>query len=144
MLGVVLRRTMSAMATFARILFCVTLTLALTSLTLAAPPESCTHETLHVKNTPVSITYCAPPIRAEAAGRTVALPLRESFSSPKGAFSQTSNLEFLAGDEPSRVIEDVSLQKLGIDGTLHLTLVLRRGAVAIEGAMLTPGAITLK
>lgn len=72
------------------------------------------------------------------------LALRETFSSAKGAFAQTSNLEFLAGDEPSRVIEDVALEKLGLGVTLHLTLVLRRGAVAIEGAILTPGAITLK
>ncbi|GAC1355555.1 MAG: hypothetical protein NVSMB31_16000 [Vulcanimicrobiaceae bacterium] len=128
----------------ARSLLCAILTLMLSRLSFAAPVTNCTHETLKVKNTPIHITYCAPPVRADASGRTVILALRESFSSRKGAFAQTSNLEFLAGDEPSRVIEDVALEKLGLDVTLHLTLVLRRGAVAIEGAILTPGAITLK
>lgn len=128
----------------ARVLLCAVLTLAPSSLCFAAPAPNCTHETLNVKNTPVRITYCAPPARADPSGRTVVLALRETFSSSKGAFSQTSNLEFLAGDEPTRVIEDVALDRVGIEGTLHLTLVLRRGTVAIEGAILTPGAITLK
>lgn len=140
----VFRRTMIVMAPLLRILLVAAFAVTPSSLVFAAPAENCTHETLNVKSTTIRITYCAPPVRADAAGRTVVLAVHESFSSAKGAFSQISNLEFLAGDEPSRVIEDVALEKLGIDATLHLTLVLRKGAVALEGAMLTPGAITLK
>ncbi len=135
---------MIVMVPLLRILLVAAFAVTLPSLTVAAPAENCTHETLNVKSTAIRITYCAAPVRADVTPRTVVLAVRESFSSAKGAFSQISSLEFLAGDEPSRVIEDVALEKLGINATLHLTLVLRKGAVALEGAMLTPGAITLK
>jgi hypothetical protein len=53
-------------------------------------------------------------------------------------------LQFISGEEASRVIQDVPLDKVGLQGTLHLTLVLRGGAVRVDSAMLTPGAITIK
>jgi len=102
----------------------------------------CTRETLPVKGTAVTIGYCVVGTHGEGGERTV--QVAETYSSPRGSFSQTSPLEFIAGDQPSRVIEDVALSQLGIAGTLHLTLVLRGGAVHVEAAMLTPGAITIK
>ncbi len=133
---------------FMRTLAMVAFTASVGALALARPSSSerlkCTHETLTIKSTPVRITLCVPPAGVGEPGRPIQLPVTESFSSPKRTFSQTSSLEFLAGEEPSRVIEEVALEKLGINGHLHLTLVLRQAAVHVEGAMLTPGAITLK
>ena len=106
----------------------------------AAQDGRCTREVLTIKGTPVTVSYCV--LRAEP-GRE-GTPVSESFSSPKGSFSQTSPLAFIPGDDPSRVIEDVSLSQLGLSGTLHLTLVMHDGAVHIEAAILTPGAITIK
>jgi hypothetical protein len=77
-------------------------------------------------------------------GRDLPVQVLETFSTPRGAFSQQATLRFIAGEPASRVIEDVDLGRLGLQGTLHLTLLLRSGAVAVEGAMLTPGAITIK
>jgi hypothetical protein len=98
----------------------------------------CTREVLSIKGTPVTVGYCV------VASRGDAVEVSESYHSPKGSFSQTSPLAFIPGDDPSRVIEDVSLAQLGLSGTLHLTLVMHAGAVHIEAAILTPGAITIK
>ncbi|MBC5815175.1 MAG: hypothetical protein GIW97_01405 [Candidatus Eremiobacteraeota bacterium] len=100
----------------------------------------CTREVLTIKGTPVTVSYC---VLHPETGRE-ATTVSESFSSPKGSFTQTSPLAFIPGDDPSRVIEDVSLSQLGLSGTLHLTLVMHAGAVHIEAAILTPGAITIK
>jgi hypothetical protein len=42
------------------------------------------------------------------------------------------------------VLESLDLSKLGLSGTLHLTLAYVQGLVHVEGALLTPGAITIK
>ncbi|GAC1499110.1 MAG: hypothetical protein NVS1B14_02430 [Vulcanimicrobiaceae bacterium] len=106
----------------------------------AAQNDRCTREILHVRGTPVTVAFCV----VGGAGGEAPLQVSESYRSPRGSFGQTSSLAFIAGDQPSRVIEDVALSQLGLSGTLHLTLVLERGKVRIEAAMLTPGAITIK
>jgi len=115
---------------------------AFLALLLVAPAGAqdgrCTREVLAIKRTPVTVAYCVLRPGREAT------PVSESFSSPKGSFTQTSLLAFIPGADPSRVIEDVSLSQLGLSGTLHLTLVMHAGAVHIEAAILTPGAITIK
>jgi hypothetical protein len=120
------------------------LVLALGSPASAAPAGRCTHETLMVRGTPVSASYCVSDMGAAAAGRDLPVRVLETFSTPRGSFNQEVTLRFIAGEEASRVIEDVSLERLGLEGTLHLTLLLRGGAVHVEAAMLTPGAITIK
>jgi len=57
---------------------------------------------------------------------------------------RTSDLHFLAGEGVSRMLESLYLTKLGMSGTLHLTLAYVQGLVQVEGALLTPGAITIK
>ena len=115
---------------------------ALLTALLGAPAGAqdgrCTREVLPIKGTPVTVAYCV--LRQDREGTLVS----ESFNSPKGSFNQTTPLAFIPGDDPSRVIEDVSLAQLGLSGTLHLTLIMHAGAVHIEAAMLTPGAITIK
>lgn len=110
----------------------------------AGAQNRCTSEVLKVKGTPVTVGYCVVGTVQGGAGREGAVRVAETYSSPHGSFKQTSPLAFIPGDEPSRVIEDVSLADLGITGTLHLTLVMQGGAVHVEAAMLTPGAITIK
>jgi len=109
----------------------------------AQPAGRCTRETLSVKGAPVTIGYC---VTAEGGGSGPDLPVtvQATYGSPHGSFSQPATLRFVKGVDSSRVIEDVNLDRLGIEGTLHLTLVLRGGLVRIETAMLTPGAITIK
>ena len=68
----------------------------------------------------------------------------ESYSTSRGAFTQQSTLQFISGESASRVIEDIALARLGLEGTLHLTLVYHGGLVRVESALLTPGAITSK
>ncbi|HZT11442.1 MAG TPA: hypothetical protein VFA29_01430 [Candidatus Baltobacteraceae bacterium] len=110
----------------------------------AAPPTRCTREELKVHGLAVSAVYCVVPADTAREGHDLAVSVDETFSSVRGAFTRQSRLHFLAGEDASRVIEDVPLARLGLEGTLHTTLVLRRGAVRMEGAMLTPGAITVK
>ncbi|MBV8638216.1 MAG: hypothetical protein JO322_09040 [Candidatus Eremiobacteraeota bacterium] len=70
--------------------------------------------------------------------------MAESYSSSGGSFSRSAKLRFVTGEGPSRVLENVDLDKLGLTGTLHLTLVYAGGEVRVENAMLTPGAIIIK
>ncbi|MGZ3496530.1 MAG: hypothetical protein ACXWNK_05575 [Vulcanimicrobiaceae bacterium] len=111
---------------------------------IAQPAGRCTRETLAVRGTPVTVTYCVTGSTQGTPGHEVPVAVNESFSSPRGAFAQGATLQFIAGEDPSRVIEDVALDRLGLTGTLHLTLILRGGLVHIESAILTPGAITVK
>lgn len=106
--------------------------------------EGCTRETLTVKGTPVSASYCVTRTSRGPSGREVSVVVAQTFSSPKGSFSQNAPLQFVAGVDPARAIEDVNLSEVGIAGTLHLTLSYRGGLVHIDAAMLTPGAITIK
>ena len=109
----------------------------------AQPAGHCTRETLAVRGTPVTIAYCVTG-QGGSAGPELPVTVEETYGSPHGSFSQPATLRFVRGVDTSRVIEDVSLDRLGVEGTLHLTLVLRGGLVHIETAMLTPGAITIK
>jgi len=110
----------------------------------AQADERCTRETLNVRGTPITAGYCVVSAVRSADGRETIVNVQETYGSPRGSFGQTSPLSFLAGGDPSRVIEDVSLARLGMSGMLHLTLILRAERVQIEAAMLTPGAIVVK
>lgn len=127
-----------------RTLLATALALSLGSGASAQTAGRCTHETLRVRGTPVRAEYCVTAMPAGKPGRDLPVPVSETFSTSRASFSQQATLRFIAGEPASRVIEDVDLGRLRLQGTLHLTLVLRGGAVAVEGAMLTPGAITIK
>ena len=127
-----------------RVILVTLLLLGLGSVASAQPASRCTRETLAVRGTPVTATYCVTGTGQGAPGHEVPVAVTESFSSPRGSFSQASTLQFISGEDPSRVIEDVALDRLGLAGMLHLTLVFRGGLVHIESAILTPGAITIK
>lgn len=120
------------------------LAISLGSSASAQPSSRCTREILMVRGTAVTAAYCVTSLGPAAAGRDLPVRVTETFSTSRGSFEQEAILRFIAGEEASRVIEDVALERLNMEGTLHLTLLLHGGLVHIEGAMLTPGAITIK
>jgi hypothetical protein len=125
-----------------RALFFIVLAASTVSAAPAAP--ACSQETLTVEGAAVSLAYCvAGPVRANGS-QEVIVPVNAVYSAPGGTLRRSNELHFIAGEGVSRVIESLDLTKLGLAGTLHLTLAYARGAVRVEGALLTPGAITIK
>ena len=122
----------------------LTIVAMLALLPLATTAQSpCSRETLNVRGTPVTITYCtAGP--AARAGAEMTLPVSGTYSAPGGQFTREVTMRLVQGEGPSRTLENVDLAPLGITGTLHLTLNYSGGAVRIENALLTPGAIVIK
>lgn len=117
--------------------------LLVAALPVSAPAQNhCSRETLTVRGTAVTITYC--PSAPVGTSPEVTVPVTESYSSSGGQFTRTTKLQFITGEGPSRVLENVNLAELGLTGTLHLTLVYAGGEVRVENAMLTPGAIIIK
>lgn len=72
------------------------------------------------------------------------MPVAATFSTARASLRRSIDLHFIAGEGVSRVIQSLDLTPLGLTGTLHLTLAYSRGLVQLEGALLTPGAITIK
>lgn len=104
----------------------------------------CTQETLRVRGVPVSTSYCVTALGKAAPGHELPVRVAETYRAPGGELTQEATLQFIAGEGSSRVIQDVGLARLGLSGTLHLTLLLRDGLIHIDSAMLTPGAVTIK
>ncbi len=120
------------------------LALSLGAAAQAQPAGRCTRETLNVRGTPLSASYCVVGTGTASPGRDLPVRVSESYSTPHGSWTQDVTLQFIAGEESSRVIQDLPLDKVGLQGTLHLTLLLRGGTVHVDSAMLTPGAVTIK
>lgn len=120
------------------------LVLALTLLPLGAGAQShCSRETLSVRGTPLTVTYCVASAPANVAGEA-SLPVTGSYAARGSSFSRTTTLRFVEGEGPARTIENVDLSPLGLTGTLHLTLLYSGGTVRVETALLTPGAVVIK
>lgn len=109
----------------------------------AQPSSRCTREVLNVQGTPLTASICVTQA-GPAAGHELPVSVDETYSTPHGSVSRTATLRFIAGEPSSRVLEDVELGRLGLSGTLHLTLLLHAGSVRVDAAMLTPGAVTIK
>jgi hypothetical protein len=120
------------------------------SIALAAPTvgwadaAQCTVEVLTVQGTPVTVSYCITGAPRSTGTQEIIVPVVASYSAPGRSLRFTNELHFLAGERVSRVLESLDLSKLGLRGTLHLTLAYVQGLVHVEGALLTPGAITIK
>lgn len=127
-----------------RTLLAITVALGLAGTAWAQPASHCTRDTLFIRGEPVTATLCVTSSSRAAGGSELRVGLTETYSAPRGTLSQPVALTFIAGEATSRVIEDLPLERLGMTGTLHLTLGLRGGLVRIENAILTPGAITVK
>jgi len=105
----------------------------------AQPAQRCAHDTFAVAGQPVTVTACAG---APDSGRTVAVS--ETFKGSVASFGHATSIEVLAGASASRTVDDVALTPLGLPYTLHLTLAYRDAGIAIEHALLLPGAVPLK
>jgi hypothetical protein len=118
---------------------------AATVLPISAGAQArCTQEILNVRGTPVTIAYCVSGAPHSDGSDELIVPISASYSSPGGAFSQHRDMHFVAGEATSRVLESLRLERVGLRGVLHLTLAYAGGLVRIEGALLSPGGITIK
>jgi hypothetical protein len=120
------------------------LILSLSKSAQAQTSGRCTHETLTVRGIPLSVSYCITGSATAQPGHDLPIHVAESYSTAHGTVNQSATLRFIAGEDSSRVMEDLPLGRLGLQGTLHLTLLLRGGEIRVDSAMLTPGAITVK
>ncbi len=102
------------------------------------PAQRCAHESFDIGGKPVTTSVCA------GAPENGKLAVSESFRGGSGSLAHTTTIDVLKGATVSRNVDDVALAPLGINATLHLTLAYRNGAVAIEHALLLPGATPLK
>ncbi len=110
----------------------------------SADAAQCTVEPLTVLGTPVTISYCVTGAPRSTGTQEIIVPVVATYSAPGRSLRRASELHFLAGEGVSRVLESLDLTQLGLRGTLHLTLAYIQGLVHVEGALLTPGAITIK
>jgi hypothetical protein len=110
---------------------------------LANAPQ-CTVEVLTVQGTPVTVSYCITGAPRSTGTQEIIVPVVATYSASGRSLRFTNELHFLAGERVSRVLESLDLSKLALRGTLHLTLAYIQGLVHVEGALLTPGAITIK
>ena len=122
----------------------VVLALLAISPSVASAQSHCSRETLVVRGTPVTVAYCVNGEAERGSANDVVLNVEGTFSASGQSFSRTGTMKFIAGDGPSRVLENVDLNQLGLQGTLHLTLLYTGREVRVESAMLTPGALTIK
>jgi hypothetical protein len=110
----------------------------------ALPASPCSQATLSVSGKPLAISYCVSgALRANGAAEVI-VPVTLTYSAPGGSMRRSEELHFLSGEGVSRVLQSLDLTPVGLTGTLHLTLDYSRGVVQVEGALLTPGAITVK
>jgi len=112
----------------------------------AAAPDACSSDTFAIDTSQVTVRICAgaPAAKAPATPRSGAATLLETFSTHDASFSQSTDVEYLPGAEISRTIDDVSLARLGIPKTLHMTIAFKPGSAKLEHALLIPGAVVLK
>jgi hypothetical protein len=118
--------------------------LAASTVSTALSATPCTQETVTVEGAPVTIAYCITGSLRSNGAEEVIVPVTATYSAPGGTLRRAIELHFIADEAVSRVLESLDLSKLGLTGTLHLTLAYSGGLVRLEGALLTPGAITIK
>jgi len=112
----------------------------------AAVPEGCSSDSFAIDGSQVSIVVCTggPFAKAPATPKSGSASIVETFSTHEASFSQTVSVDYLPGAEISRTIDDVSLARLGIARTLHMTIAYKPGSAKLERALLIPGAVVLK
>lgn len=118
---------------------------ALAATTISAPAaQPCTQQTLSVEGSALTIGYCISGATRPNGAQEVVVPVAATYTTASASLRRSIELHFIAGEGTSRVIQSLDLAPLGLTGTLHLTLAYSRGVVQVEGALLTPGAITIK
>ena len=119
----------------------------------ATPVESggCSSDAFSIDGSSVKVALCVSA-GDKAGAKTVvtehfsiaALSAHAAAAAGNAAFERELPVERLPGAESSRAIDDVSLERLGLSRTLHLTIAVRSGSVRLEHALLIPGAVSLK
>ncbi|HEY1654438.1 MAG TPA: hypothetical protein VGF86_04935 [Candidatus Tumulicola sp.] len=118
---------------------------AATLLPVAAGAQPrCTLETLNVRGTAVTVGYCLAGAPHADGSDELIVPVSVSYGSAGGSVSVRRELHFAAGEVTSRILDSLHLDRIGMRGVLHLTLAYTGGLVRVEGALLTPGGITIK
>ena len=110
----------------------------------ASAQPGCTQEVLNVRGTPVTIAYCINGVVHSNGTDEIIVPVYATYVSRDGSFSQQRDFHFVSGERISRIVQNLRLERLGMAGVLHLTLAYTGGAVIVEGALLSPGGITVK
>jgi hypothetical protein len=114
---------------------------------VSTPTYTCSNDSFVVDGRPVGVALCladnAVPKRSSDGKRTI-VTITERLASNDQYFSRDVSLDFLAGAELSRTIDDLPLERIGILKQLHLTIGYSPGSVRLEHALLIPGAIALK
>jgi hypothetical protein len=136
------------MSAFARGAYAALLVAISTVPVLGQPADGCSHDAFVIDGATVGVTLCpgaaAPARRARSDGQGGGITVLETFSSASATFSRTTVVVPDDQSGPARAIDDVSLDRLGITKTLHLTIAYRGGATRLEHALLIPGAVPLK
>jgi hypothetical protein len=116
----------------------------------AAPADPCSSDTFSVDGSVLLVRLCVrePPASARTGGKQHAAPpseVAETFSAgDRTPIVRSVPCERLPNEETAHTLDDVPLQALGIDRTLHVVLAVRNGNVRLEHALLVPGALSLK
>jgi hypothetical protein len=110
----------------------------------AAAASPCTQQALTVEGASLTVEYCVSGAPRSNGSAEVIVPTTATYTTARASQRRAVDLHFIAGEGVSRVIESLDLAPLGLTGMLHLTLAYSRGLVTLEGALLTPGAITIK
>jgi hypothetical protein len=112
------------------------LVVASPALAWAQPAQRCSHDTFSIGGKPVAVSVCA------AAGVTTG---DVAASETVGTLTHATTIRVLSGAAVSRAVDDVDIAPLGLGASiLHLTLTYADGKVAVEHALLLPGAVPLK
>jgi hypothetical protein len=104
----------------------------------ADPTGRCTHESWSVDGLPLAATFCVP------SGSSNHVVVGETFARNGATFSRSLDVELVNGVDVARAIDTVPLDAVGSSKQLHLTFAYHNGTVAVEHALLLPGAIVLK
>jgi hypothetical protein len=119
----------------------------------ATPVENggCSSDAFSIDGSSVRLELCVPAGDKSSAKTVVtehfsigAQAARSAAGAEGQGFERELPVERLPGAESSRAIDDVSLERLGLARTLHLTIAVRSGSVKLEHALLIPGAVSLK
>lgn len=118
----------------------------------AAPPATptptyvCSNDSFSIDGRQVSVALCVADNAAKRSpdGKRTIVTISERLASSDLTYSRDVVLDFLTGAELSRTIDDIPLDKIGIQKQLHLTIGYRPGSVQLEHALLIPGAVALK
>jgi len=115
------------------------LALAMSRAPAALAAESgCSRDALGIDGTPVTVVLCA----VKSDPKTIAVS--ETLTSKSATLARTTTIDVLPGESSSRGIDDVPLAQLGIAKTLHIAMHYKAGTIALEHALLLPGAVPLK